>query len=133
MCAGFFYVVICMDKTESSVTEIIRKIVSKFLEEQLGEKAKSITTFQFRNKIVVYAEGCFTPAEDDLANNEEHSNLLRELKYKEFEQVKPLLKDRLEKTLGLTITRIKFLIGPGGDRIQYITFKKFRLPARSRS
>ncbi|MFH1942793.1 MAG: Na-translocating system protein MpsC family protein, partial [bacterium] len=90
-----------MDKTESSVTVIIRKIVANFLEEQLGEKAKSITTFQFRNKIVVYAEGCFTPAEDDLVNNEEHSNLLQELKYREFEQVKPLLKDRLEKALGL--------------------------------
>lgn len=125
--------VICMDKTESSVTVIIRKIVANFLEEQLGEKAKSITTFQFRNKIVVYAEGCFTPAEDDLVNNEEHSNLLQELKYREFEQVKPLLKDRLEKALGLTIIRIKFLIGPGGDRVQYITFKKYKLPARSRS
>jgi len=134
MCVGFFYyVVICMDKTESSVTVIIRKIVANFLEEQLGEKAKSITIFQFRNKIVVYAEGCFTPAENDLVNNEEHSNRLRELKCREFEQVKPLLKDRLEKTLGLTVIRIKSLIGPGGDRIQYITFKKFKLPARSRS
>ena len=125
--------VICMDKSESSVIVIIRKIVANFLEEHLWEKAKSITTFQYRNKIAVYAEGCFTPAEDDLVNNEEHSNLLREMKYREFEQVKPILKDRLEKTTGLTITRIKFLIGPGGDRIQYITFKKLNLPARSRS
>ena len=124
VCRFFYYVVICMDKTESSVTVTIQKIVAHFLEEQLGEKAKSITTFQFRNKIVVYAEGCYTPAEDDLVNNEKHSNLLRELKYKEFEQVKPLFKDRLEKTLGLTIIRIKSLIGPRGDRVQYITFSK---------
>ena len=123
-CRLFYFMEICMDKTESSVKATIRKVFANFLEEQLGENAKSITTFQFQNKIFVYAEGCFTPAEDNLVNNEKHSNLLRELKYREFEQVKPLLRDCLEKTLGLTIIRIKSLIGPGGDRVQYITFKK---------
>ena len=100
MCQFFYYVVICMYKTESSVSVTIRKIFANFPGEQLGEIAKSITTFQLRNKIIVYAEDCHTPAEDDLDKNEENSNLLRELNYREFKQIKPLLKDRLEKIMG---------------------------------
>lgn len=113
-----------MNNTVTSLKAKIGNIVAGFLCEQLGEKVKSIETFQYRNKIVVYATGCFTPAEEDHVKNKGQSNLLRELKYKEFEQIQPLLKDHLEESLDLTIIRIKSLVGPGGDRVQYITLGK---------
>jgi len=96
-------------------------IIAEFMKDQIGEKVKSIETFQYHNTVVVYFSNCFNPAEEDLINSERKTDLLRELKYNLLEQVKPLLKGHLEESLDLNIIKIKSLIGPGGDRVLYIT------------
>lgn len=106
---------------KAEINEEISKIVGDFLNEELGKKAASVIPLIQGNMIAVYATDCLTPAERNLLGNNENFKLLQELKTEEFECVKPILKDGLEKILDRRVNKINSTIGKDGIRFLHIT------------
>ena len=106
---------------ESSIK--IGEIIAELLQTQAGEKAKSIETFQRKNRIVIYALDCFAPAELNLTNLKD-AQLLWEMKIREEVHLKSVLQYEIENTLGLTLSNFKSLIGVNGDRVFYIALSE---------
>lgn len=101
--------------------EEISAIVANFFKEQLGENLSSVTTALSGNMFTVRATNCLPPGEQNLVENEKHWNLLQEVKKQEFNQVKPLLKEMLEKVTGCEVLNIYSLIGKDGLRFEVVT------------
>ncbi len=110
-----------MSRFKTEMEDNISRALERFLREQLGEHATSVTTYLLGNMFTVRADNCLAPAEQELGQNEQHWRLLQEGKARQFEQVKPLLQEQLEKLTGCEILNIYSIVGQDGVRFEFFT------------
>ncbi len=110
-----------MSRFKTEMEDNISRAFDNFLKEQLGEYATSVTTYLSGNMFTVRADDCLAPGEQRLVQNEKHWQLLQEVKTRQFEKVKPLLKERLEELTGCKILKIYSLVGQDGNRFEVFT------------
>ena len=113
-----------MRRFKHELEQEISAVFFNFLQEQLGEHAASVTTFLSGNTFTVRADNCLAPGEQRLVQNEKHWQLLQEVKTRQFEKVKPLLKQQLEELTGCKILNIYSIVGQDGVRFEVITLSK---------
>lgn len=110
-----------MSKSQTTMAEEISRHFIHFLKEQLGEHPTSVLTFVSGNMFTVRAENCLAPGEQKLAQNEKHWQLLQEVKTRQFDKVKPLLKKQLEELTGCAVLNIHSIVGKDGVRFELFT------------
>ncbi len=110
-----------MKKTKAELENDISVSVADFLNEQMGEHARSVTAFLSGNTITVRATNCLSPGEKMLVRDEESWRLFREFKNQQFEKVKPQLQARLEKVTTSKILDIVSVLGQNGVRFELFT------------
>lgn len=113
-----------MRASKGEMEEKISGLVAEFLHEQLGEEPSMVKTFLYANMVAVHAKNCFLSAEQNLAQIERYRSLLRELKTKEFEMVKPVLKQLLEEITGCEVKEIHSIVGQYGLRFGLFTLSE---------
>lgn len=113
-----------MQKIKTEIEKQISRVVADFLNEQLGEHASSVTTLLSGNMFSVRADNCLAPGEKKLVQNEKHWYLLQEVKTRQFEKVKPLLKEQLEELTDCKILNIYSIVGQDGVRFEFFTLSQ---------
>ncbi|MFQ6113784.1 MAG: Na-translocating system protein MpsC family protein [bacterium] len=113
-----------MQKFKTEIEKEISRVVADFLNEQLGEYATSVTTLVSGNMFSVRADNCLAPSEIQLGQNEKHWHLLQEVKARQFDKVKPLLKEQLEELTGCKILNIYSIVGQDGVRFEFFTLSQ---------
>lgn len=113
-----------MKKTKAELENAISVSMADFLDEQLGEHARSVTAFLSGNTVTVRAIDCLAPAEMTLAHDETNWRLLLEFKTLQFEKVKPQLQARLEKIIGSEVLDLVSVLGQNGVRFELVTFSR---------
>jgi len=69
----------------------------------------------------VRADNCLAPGEQRFVQNEKYWQLLQEVKSRQFEKVKPLLKACLEELTGCKILNIYSIVSQDGVRFEVFT------------
>jgi uncharacterized protein YbcI len=113
-----------MRNLKTEMEEEISAIAAIFFKEQLGENHSSVATFLSGNMFTVRATNCLAPGEQKLMEQEKNWNLLQEVKSQQFEKVKPLLKERLEKITGCEVVSIYSMVGKDGVRFEIVTLSE---------
>lgn len=72
----------------------------------------------------IHAEYCFTSYEQNLIKDEKNWQLLREIKTRTFESIKPILIKSLEEKTNCRIKRMHSFIDKQGFRYELITFEQ---------
>ncbi len=112
-----------MSRFKTETEDNISRAFDNFLKEQLGEHATSVTTYLSGHMLTVRADNCLAPGEQNLVQNEKHWQLLQEVKTRQFEKVKPLLKERLEELTGCKILNIYSIVSQDGVRFEVFTLR----------
>jgi len=113
-----------MRRFKTEMENNISRAFDNFLKEQLGEHATSVTTYLSGHMLTVRADNCLAPGEQKLVQNEKHWQLLQEVKARQFEKVKPLLKQQLQELTGCKILKIYSLVGQDGNRFEVFTLSE---------
>ena len=113
-----------MSRFKTEMENNISRVFENFLKEQLGEHATSVTTYLSGSMLTVRADNCLAPGEQNLVQNEKHWQLLQEVKARQFEKVKPLLKQQLQELTGCKILKIYSLVGQDGNRFEVFTLSE---------
>jgi len=90
-------------KSKQEIESAVSEAMAKFLKEQMGEQAKQVITQVVGETIIVRFKGVLPPAERHMIRNQEGERLIKELKGKLMEKVKPLLEALIEN---LTTTQV---------------------------
>ena len=83
-------------KSKQEIESTVSEAMTKFLKEQMGEQAKQVITQVVGDTIIVRFKGLLPPAERHMIKNQEGERLIKELKGKLIEKVKPLLETLVE-------------------------------------
>ncbi|MFQ5709637.1 MAG: Na-translocating system protein MpsC family protein [bacterium] len=113
-----------MSRFKTEMEANISRAFNNFQKEQLGEHAASVTTYLSSNMFTVRADNCLAPGEQNLVQNEKHWQLLQEVKTRQFEKVRPLLKERLEELIGCKILSIYSIVSQDGVRFAVFTLSE---------
>lgn len=113
-----------MSRFKTELEDNISRAFNNFQKEQLGEHATLVTTYLSCNMLTVRADNCFAPGEQKLVQNEKHWQLFQEVKARQFEKVKPLLKQQLQELTGCKIFKIYSLVGQDGNRFEVFTLSE---------
>ena len=112
-------------KSKQEIKNAVSQVMTKFLKEQMGEQAEQVITQVVGDTIIVRFKGVLPPAERHLAKNQEGERLIRELKEKLIEKVKPLLKVMIEKLTEAEVVDIHSSFDvETGERIKIFTLNK---------
>ena len=112
-------------KSKQEIENAVSQVMTKFLKEQMGEQAEQVITQVVGDTIIVRFKGVLPPAERHLAKNQEGERLIRELKEKLIEKVKPLLKVMIEKLTEAEVVDIHSSFDvETGERIKIFTLNK---------
>lgn len=113
-----------MKKSKAELEQEISACVADFLKTQLGESARSVTTFLSGDTATVRAIDCLSPGERLLVRDEQSWRLFQELRNQQFEKVKPHLQKRLEQVTASKVFSIVSVLGQNGVRFELITLNK---------
>lgn len=113
-----------MKKTKAELENEISASVAGFLDEQMGEHARSVTAFLSGNTITVRATHCLSPGEKMLVRDEEGWRLFKEFKNQQFETVKSHLQARLEKVTASKVLDVVSVLSQNGVRFELVTLNR---------
>jgi uncharacterized protein YbcI len=113
-----------MKRLRTEVEEQISNLFANFLKEQLGEQATSVTTILSNNTLTIRATNCLPPAEQNLVQNKKHWGLLQEVKLRQFEKVKSVLKKQMERVCDCQILNIYSIVAQDGVRLEVFTLSE---------
>lgn len=113
-----------MKKTKAELENEISLSVAGFLDEQMGEHARTVTASLSGNTVTVRATHCLSPGEKLLVRDAESWRLFQEFKNQQFEKVKPHLQARLEKVTASKILDMVSVLGQNGVRFELVTLSR---------
>lgn len=113
-----------MNKSKAELEQAISACVAFFLDEQMGERARAVTTHLSGDTAMVQAIGCLAPAERSLALDEQGWRLFQQFKDQQFEKVRPQLEARLEKITASKVLNILSVLGQNGIRVEVVTLNR---------
>lgn len=112
-------------KSKQEIENAISQVMTKFLKEQMGEKAKAVITQVVGDTIIIRFKGVLPPAERHLAKNQEGKRLIREMKEKLIERAKPLLEVIIQNLTEAEVIDIHSSFNVEADeRIEIFTLSK---------
>ena len=84
-------------KSKQKIESEVNEAMAKFLKEQIGEQAEQVITQVVGDTIIVRFKGVLPPAERHMIKNHEEKRLIKEVKGKLIEKVRPLLETLIQK------------------------------------
>ena len=112
-------------KTKQEIESAVSQAMTKFLKEQLGEEAETVTVQVADDAIIVRFKGVMSPAERFLVKNQEGMRLIKELKGKLIERARPLLETMIKNLIDAEVVDIHSSFDPTtGERIEIFTLNK---------
>lgn len=84
-------------KSKPEIESTVSEAMAKFLKEQIGEQAEQVITQVVADTIIVRFKGVLPPAERHMIKNQEGERLIKEVKGKLIEKVRPLLETLIQK------------------------------------
>lgn len=112
-------------KSKQEIENAISQVMTKFLKEQMGEKAKAVIAQVVGDTIIIRFKGVLPPAERYLAKNQEGKRLIREMKEKLIERAKPLLEVIIQNLAEAEVIDIHSSFNVEADeRIEIFTLSK---------
>jgi uncharacterized protein YbcI len=112
-------------RTKQEIEKAIKETITQFLEAQLGDRLEAVVTQIIEyDAIVVKLKDILPPSEKMLIRQDEGTRLIKELKEKLIEKVKPNLKAVVENLIGVEITDIHSIYNETtGEVIVFLTLK----------
>lgn len=118
-------------RTKQEVEKAVKETIAQFLETQLGDKFEAVVIQVEDDAIVVKFKDILPPAEKRLIRHDEGMRLIKELKEKLIEKVKPNLKIAVESLIGAEIMDIHSIFNETtGEVIVIFTFNKELTPKK---
>lgn len=112
-------------KTKHNIESIINQELRRFLKEQLGEEAKTVSSEVVDDAIIVRFKEVPPLAERHLGEDPGGAKLIHELKMKLIEKVKPALELCIEDATGAKVIDIHSSFNLAtGERIEIFTLNK---------
>jgi uncharacterized protein YbcI len=90
-------------KSRQEIESAVSEAMTKFLKEQMGERATCVITEVASGAIIVRFKGIMPPAERYLIKDQEGMKLIKELKERLIERAKPLLEAMIKNLIGAEI------------------------------
>ena len=84
-------------KSKQEIESGVNEAMTKFSKEQLGEQAEQVITQVVGDTIIVRFKGVLPPAERHMIKDQEGERLIKEVKGKLIEKVRPLLETLIQK------------------------------------
>ncbi len=111
-------------RSKQEIEKAIKETITQFLETQLGDRLEAVVTQIEDDAIVVKLKDILPPAEKMLIRHDEGTRLIKELKEKLIEKVRPSLKAAVENLIGVEITDIHSIFNETtGEVIVFFTLK----------
>jgi len=112
-------------KSKQEIESAVSKAMGKFLKEQMGEQAETVSTQVVESTIMVRFKGILPPAERQMLKDQYGMKLIKELKVKLIEKAKPLLETLIKNLTKAEVIDIHSTFDPGtGERIEIFTLNK---------
>jgi uncharacterized protein YbcI len=111
-----------MKQPKPELKQELKEIVTRFLNEQLGEFPRSVQIKFWDNMCIIRAVNALTAAEVKLIKNSTNSLLFQNFKNRQFEEVAAILKAELEKAAGCEAPGMDFFISKNNTQFLIITF-----------
>jgi uncharacterized protein YbcI len=97
-----------MSPREEEIAAIFRKVEKKYW----GKKSNQLKVYLVEDLIIIRSCGNLSPAEEEFAKTEEGRILLKQLKVKELDGIKNVLKFMLENKLSIQVLSITIDTNP---------------------
>jgi uncharacterized protein YbcI len=110
-----------MKQPKPELEQELEEIVTRFLNEQLGEFPASVQIKFWDNMCIIRAVNALAPAEVKLFENSADSQLFQNFLNRQFEEVMAILKKELEKAAGCEAPGMDFFIGRNNTQFLIIT------------
>lgn len=111
-------------RSKQEIEKAIKETIARFLETQLGDRLEAVVAQVEEDAIVVKFKDMLPPAEKMLIRHDEGTRLIKELKEKLIEKIKPSLKVAVENLIGVEITDIHSIFNETtGEVIVFFTLK----------
>ena len=112
-------------KLKLDVEAAICQKLTMILKELIGEQVETATAEVVGDTIIVRFKGVLPPAERMLAKKEDGMELIKELKEKLIEKIKPLLEQTIKELTGAEVIDIHSSFNPEtGERVEIFTLDK---------
>lgn len=92
--------------TRGELEDKISNAMVKFHKEQFGRGAESARTYIIDDMVLVRLRGVLTPAEKQLAHNQEGQKLIKEFRYHIEEICRPQLEQLIQDITGATVVSL---------------------------
>ncbi len=90
-----------MRKTKGQIEAEIGNALIQFEKDYMGRGPQETKAFIIEDMVLVRLKGVLTPAEQQLAKNQEGMNLIKKIRSNLMEQGRAMLKEMIEKITGL--------------------------------
>ena len=107
-------------RTKQEIEKAVKETIAQFLETQLGDRLEEVVAQIEDDAIIVKFKDMLPPAEKRLIRHNEGTQLIKELKEKLIEKVKPNLKAAVENLIGVEITDIHSIFNETTDEVVVI-------------
>ena len=112
-------------KPKQDIEAAICQKLTMILKEQIGEQVETATAEGVDDTIIVRFKGILPPAERMMAKKEDGMELIKELKEKLIEKIKPLLEQTIKELTGAEVVDIHSSFNlETGERIEIFTLNK---------
>jgi len=114
-----------MRKTKGQIEADISNALIQFEKDYMGRGPQETKAFIIEDMILVRLKGVLTPAEQQLAKNQEGMNLIKKIRSNLLEQGRELIKEMMEKITGLKVISLHTDISTKtGERMIIFTLNK---------
>lgn len=112
-------------KSKREIESAVSEVMTEFLKEQMGEEAEAVITQVVGDTIIVRFKGVLPPAERHMAKDQEGVKLIKELKAKLIERVRPILEAMIKNLTDAEVVGIHSSFDVERDeRIEIFTLDK---------
>ena len=112
-------------KPKLGVEAAICQKLTMILKEQIGEEVETATAEVLGDTIIVRFKGVLPPAERIMVKKEDGMELIKELKEKLIEKIKPLLEQTIKELTGAEVVDIHSSFNPEtGERVEIFTLSR---------
>ncbi len=112
-------------KTKQQIESLISQAMKDFLKEQMAEEVEQVCAEVIEDAIIVRFKGVLPPAERLLVKDQRGLELIKELKEKLIEKVKPFLEEMIKNLIEAEVLDIHSSFNPAtGERIVIFTLDK---------
>jgi len=112
-------------KPKQDIEAAICQKLTMILKEQIGEQVETATAEVAGDTIIVRFKGVLPPAERMMAKKEDGLELIKELKEKLIEKIKPLLEETIKELTGAEVIDTYSSFDPEtGERLEAFTLNK---------